>query len=61
MSLSNVEFFIKKTDRGWLRDSGPMFVKDGNEMLHLILNSMPGQNMMITNLMIKFLLLFQKN
>ncbi len=27
VSLSNVEFFIKKTDRGWLRDSGPMFVK----------------------------------
>jgi len=31
VSLSNVEFFIKKTDRGWLRDSGPMFVKDGKE------------------------------
>jgi len=30
--LSNVESFIKKTDRGWLRDSGPMFVKDGNEV-----------------------------
>ena len=30
-SLTNVEFFIKKTDRGWLRDSGPMFVKDGKE------------------------------
>ena len=30
--LSNVEFFIKKTDRGWLRDSGPIFVKDGNEV-----------------------------
>jgi len=29
-SLENVEFFIKKTDRGWLRDSGPMFVKDGS-------------------------------
>jgi agmatine deiminase len=28
VSLTNVEFFIKKTDRGWLRDSGPMFVKD---------------------------------
>jgi agmatine deiminase len=28
-SLDNVEFFIKKTDRGWLRDSGPMFLKDG--------------------------------
>ena len=31
MSLLNVEFFIKKTDRGWLRDSGPMFVKEGKE------------------------------
>jgi len=31
VSLSNVEFFIKKTDRGWLRDSGPMFVKEGKE------------------------------
>jgi agmatine deiminase len=31
VSLSNIEFFIKKTDRGWLRDSGPMFVKDGKE------------------------------
>jgi len=35
VSLSNVEFFIKKTDRGWLRDSGPMFVKDGNEIIAL--------------------------
>jgi agmatine deiminase len=31
VSLSNVEFYVKKTDRGWLRDSGPMFVKNGNE------------------------------
>ncbi|MGB5288560.1 MAG: agmatine deiminase family protein, partial [Ignavibacteriaceae bacterium] len=31
-TLTNVEFFIKKTDRGWLRDSGPMFIKDGNEV-----------------------------
>ncbi|MBE0571983.1 MAG: agmatine deiminase family protein [Ignavibacteriaceae bacterium] len=31
VSLSNVELFIKKTDRGWLRDSGPMFAKDGKE------------------------------
>jgi agmatine deiminase len=35
VSLTNVEFFIKKTDRGWLRDSGPMFVKDGNEIIAL--------------------------
>lgn len=35
VSLSNVEFFVKKTNRGWLRDSGPMFVKDGNEIIAL--------------------------
>ena len=35
VSLSNIEFFIKKTDRGWLRDSGPMFVKDGKETVAL--------------------------
>jgi agmatine deiminase len=26
--LSNIEYFIKKTDRGWLRDSLPFFVKE---------------------------------
>lgn len=30
VDLSNVEFFIKKTNRGWLRDSGPMFVKEAS-------------------------------
>jgi len=35
VSLSNIEFYIKKTDRGWLRDSGPMFVKEGNEVVAL--------------------------
>jgi len=35
VSLENVEFFIKKTDRGWLRDSGPMFVKESNEVVAL--------------------------
>ncbi len=35
VSLSNVEFFIKKTDRGWLRDSGPIFVNNGNEIIAL--------------------------
>ncbi len=35
VSLLNVEFFIKKTDRGWLRDSGPMFVKETNEIVAL--------------------------
>jgi agmatine deiminase len=33
--LSNIEFYIKKTDRGWLRDSGPMFVKAENEVVVL--------------------------
>ncbi|MBT8392235.1 MAG: agmatine deiminase family protein [Ignavibacteria bacterium] len=32
VDLFNIEFFIKKTNRGWLRDSGPMFVKDGSEV-----------------------------
>jgi agmatine deiminase len=35
VNLSNVEFFIKKTDRGWLRDSGPMFVKANDEIIAL--------------------------
>lgn len=29
--LTNVEFFKLETDRNWLRDSGPQFVKDKNE------------------------------
>ena len=29
-NLNNVEFFILKTDRNWLRDAGPQFVKDEN-------------------------------
>jgi len=33
VDLVNVEFFLKKTNRGWLRDSGPMFVKNGNETI----------------------------
>ena len=35
VSLYNVEFYIKKTDRGWLRDSGPMFVNEGKETVAL--------------------------
>ncbi|MEJ5263089.1 MAG: agmatine deiminase family protein [Ignavibacterium sp.] len=27
-NLNNVEFFFLKTDRNWLRDAGPQFVKD---------------------------------
>jgi len=33
VDFNNVEFFIKKNDRGWLRDSGPMFVKSGEEII----------------------------
>ncbi len=29
----NVEFFILKTDRGWMRDSGPAFVKEGEDTI----------------------------
>jgi agmatine deiminase len=29
--LSNVEFFILKTDRGWIRDSGPVFIKSNSQ------------------------------
>lgn len=28
LNLNQIEFFIKKTDRGWLRDSGPFFIKN---------------------------------
>ncbi|MCH7724823.1 MAG: agmatine deiminase family protein, partial [Bacteroidetes bacterium] len=31
--LFNIEFFIKKTNRGWLRDSAPFFVKDRNSII----------------------------
>ena len=30
--LSRVEFIIHPTNRGWMRDSGPIFVKRGGEM-----------------------------
>jgi agmatine deiminase len=32
VELSNIEFFIKKTDRGWLRDSSPFFVKEKKKL-----------------------------
>jgi len=32
IDLNNIEFFIKKTNRGWLRDSGPFFVKNKDEI-----------------------------
>jgi agmatine deiminase len=32
MDLTNVEFFVLKTDRGWTRDSGPLFVKSQDEI-----------------------------
>jgi agmatine deiminase len=30
--LSNIEYFIKKTDRGWLRDSSPFFIKEKKKL-----------------------------
>lgn len=32
VNLENVQFIISKTDRGWMRDSSPAFVKNGNEV-----------------------------
>lgn len=34
--LSNIEFFLIKTDRNWLRDASPQFVKDENNNTVLI-------------------------
>jgi agmatine deiminase len=31
VDLNNVEFIITKTDRGWMRDSSPAFVKKGKD------------------------------
>jgi agmatine deiminase len=30
--FSNIEYFFKKTDRGWLRDSFPFFIKEKNKL-----------------------------
>ena len=35
VNLKNVKYFIKKTNRGWLRDSGPFIVK-GNDKDYVI-------------------------
>jgi agmatine deiminase len=32
LNISNIEFFILKTDRGWTRDSGPIFIKNQDEV-----------------------------
>ncbi|MEP0860036.1 MAG: agmatine deiminase family protein [Ignavibacterium sp.] len=34
-NLSNIEFYFLKTDRNWLRDAGPQFIKDekGNTLI----------------------------
>lgn len=37
VSLSNVEFFILKTDRGWTRDSGPIFIKTNSQKSEILL------------------------
>ncbi len=31
--LSSIEFFIKKTNRGWLRDSSPFFVEENKKLI----------------------------
>jgi agmatine deiminase len=31
--FNNLKFFIKKTNRGWVRDSGPFFVKEKDSFL----------------------------
>ena len=31
--LSNIEFYVKKTNRGWLRDSAPAFVKTDKDLI----------------------------
>lgn len=31
VDLNNIEFIITETDRGWMRDSSPTFVKNGGE------------------------------
>jgi agmatine deiminase len=31
VALTRVQFIVKETDRGWLRDSSPAFVKNGKE------------------------------
>jgi agmatine deiminase len=33
VSFEKIEFFIKKTNRGWLRDSAPIFVKSEDELV----------------------------
>lgn len=40
VNLSNVTFLIRKTNRSWMRDSGPIIVKNGSkrEALHLTFN-----------------------
>jgi len=32
VDFNNIEFFIKKTNRSWLRDSGPFFIKNRDEL-----------------------------
>jgi agmatine deiminase len=34
--LNNIKFFVLKTDRGWMRDSGPAFVKNGSGEIALV-------------------------
>ena len=36
INFDNVEFFILKTNRGWTRDSGPIFIKESNNKLSAV-------------------------
>lgn len=35
VNLNNVEFFIRKTNRGWLRDSSPFYVREKEKLVAL--------------------------
>jgi agmatine deiminase len=35
VNLKNVDFLVTPTDRGWMRDCGAIYVKNGNELLGL--------------------------
>ena len=62
LNLDNVEFYKLKTNRGWMRDSGPAFVKNEKGEIALIhLSLMPGQSMIITKRMKNFPNLFPIN
>lgn len=38
VDLTNIQFIIAETDRGWMRDSSPAFVKNGKEVIAVKFN-----------------------